>query len=299
MDTLGYKNPVFFLFALSIAAEAWIIIRWHRSTFPWKESLVSLFIALGGRGASAVSAIPIWFTATWIYEHRIASFDLTHWYEWVILFVGHEFCYYWHHRAAHRCRWVWATHRVHHTPEHLTFSGAYRLAWTSLLSGIFLFFMPLVWLGFPPMAVFELFTASLVYQFWLHTDLIPKLGALEWLLNTPSNHRVHHAINPEYINANYGGVLMIFDHWFGTYQPERDDLPCRYGVLGEAASHNPFKVLFDEWIRIVRDLLGEGALGSKVMLAFGPPGGIADRFHADARQPSLRSVTEQVPRSIE
>ena len=152
MDTLGYKNPVFFLFALSIAAEAWIIIRWHRSTFPWKESLVSLFIALGGRGASAVSAIPIWFTATWIYEHRIASFDLTHWYEWVILFVGHEFCYYWHHRAAHRCRWVWATHRVHHTPEHLTFSGAYRLAWTSLLSGIFLFFMPLVWLGFPPMA---------------------------------------------------------------------------------------------------------------------------------------------------
>ena len=283
MDTLGYKNPVFVLFALSIVVETWIIIRARRSAFPWTESFVSLFIALGGRGASALSAIPIGYAAAWIYEHRVGTVALTEWWGWLLLFVGHEFCYYWHHRVGHTCRWVWANHRVHHSPEHLTFSGAYRLGWTHFISGVFLFFMPLVWLGFAPIAVFGMYTASLVYQFWLHTDLIPKLGPLEHVLNTPSNHRVHHAINSEYINANYGGVLIVFDRLFGTYVPERDDLPCRYGILGEVGSHNPFKVLFQEWIEIGRDMLTNGSLREKLLRAFASPG-------AGARSPGQNNV---------
>lgn len=283
MNTLGFMHPVFLLFALSIAVEAWIIARSRRAVFPWKESAVSLFIALGGRVANFLAAIPIWYVATWIYDNRLATFLLKRWWEWVVLFLCFEFLYYWHHRLEHTCRWLWATHRVHHSPEHLTFSGAYRLGWTSFISGIFLFFMPLVWLGFTPLVVFEMYTASLVFQFWLHTDLIPKLGPFDLFLNTPSNHRVHHAINSEYINANYGAALIIFDRLFGTYVSERNDLPCRYGIVGGKVSHNPFMVLFCEWFEIAHDLFVTPSLRGKLMAAFGPPGGSQDALLFDAK----------------
>jgi sterol desaturase/sphingolipid hydroxylase (fatty acid hydroxylase superfamily) len=117
-----------------------------------------------------------------------------------------------------------------------------------------MFFVPLVWLGFPPPVVFATLSSNLLYQFWLHADWIPKLGPLEFVFNTPSHHRVHHAANAEYLDANYGGVLIIFDRLFGTLRVERDELPCRYGLVEPLRSNNPVRIAFREWIALARDL---------------------------------------------
>jgi sterol desaturase/sphingolipid hydroxylase (fatty acid hydroxylase superfamily) len=161
---------------------------------------------------------------------------------------------------------------VHHSPNQLTFATAYRLGWTGKLTGILLFFVPLVWLGFPPAAVAMTLAANLLYQFWLHVDWIPKLGWLEYVLNTPSHHRVHHAANPEYLDANYGGVLIVFDRLFGTFVAERADLPCRYGLVHPVTTYNPLRIAFAEWIAMARDLGRARSVQEALGCVFGPPG---------------------------
>ena len=136
-------------------------------------------------------------------------------------------------------RWFWATHAVHHSPNEFNLGIAYRFGWTGRLAGNAVFFVPMIWLGFPPKAVFAALALNLLYQFWLHTEWVPKLGWLEYVLNTPSHHRVHHASNADYIDRNYGGVLIVFDRLFGTFAAERDDLPCRYGLVTPLVSHQP------------------------------------------------------------
>ncbi len=168
--------------------------------------------------------------------------------------MGQEFCYYWFHRAAHRVRWFWATHAVHHSPNEFNLGIAYRFGWTGRLAGNAVFYVPMIWLGFPPQAVFATLALNLLYQFWLHTEWVPKLGWLEYVLNTPSHHRVHHASNAEYIDRNYGGVLIVFDRLFGTFAAERDDLPCRYGLVTPLMSNNPIRIAFHEWLKMAKDL---------------------------------------------
>jgi sterol desaturase/sphingolipid hydroxylase (fatty acid hydroxylase superfamily) len=153
----------------------------------------------------------------WIYQHRLWTVPMDHWSGWLACFVGQEFCYYWYHRAAHRVRWFWCTHAIHHSPNQLNLSAAYRFGWTGRLSGTLLFFTLAPLLGLPPRIVLMLLSLNLLYQFWIHATWIPRLGPLEWVLNTPSAHRVHHAANLEYLDGNYGGVLIVFDRLFGTY----------------------------------------------------------------------------------
>jgi sterol desaturase/sphingolipid hydroxylase (fatty acid hydroxylase superfamily) len=189
-----------------------------------------------------------------IWQHRILTIPLDQWWAILLLFLGIEFCYYWYHRAAHEIRWLWATHAVHHSARHLNLSAAYRLGWTGWLSGNFLFFLPLCWLGFHPITVTLGLAVNLTYQFWVHTELIPKLGWVEGVFNTPSHHRVHHAANPEYIDRNYGGVLIIFDRWFGTFTAERSDLRPIYGLTHPLRSYNPMTIVLYEWHRLFQDL---------------------------------------------
>jgi sterol desaturase/sphingolipid hydroxylase (fatty acid hydroxylase superfamily) len=171
-----------------------------------------------------------------------------------LLFIGQEFCYYWYHRAAHRVRWFWAAHAVHHSPNELTLAAAFRIGIFGKLTGTALFFVPLVWLGFDVRTVFSVLTLNLLYQFWIHVTWIPRLGWIEYVLNTPSSHRVHHASNTAYLDANFGGVLIVFDRLFGTYVAEREDLPCRYGLVEPQTSYNPLRVEFSPWAHLARDL---------------------------------------------
>jgi sterol desaturase/sphingolipid hydroxylase (fatty acid hydroxylase superfamily) len=240
--------------------------------YDWKATGVSMLDLAGRQLLSFLPlslAAPV-FALAW--EHRIATVPLAGAWAFVALFLGQEFCYYWYHRAAHRVRWFWASHVVHHSPNELNLSAAYRLGWTGRLTGTTLFYTPLVVLGFPPELVLFTLTLNLLYQFWIHATWIPRLGWLEYLLNTPSAHRVHHASNLDYLDANYGGVLIVFDRLFGTYVAERDEQPCRYGLVKPTASYNLLRIEFQIWADMARDVARARRIGDVIGFLFGAPG---------------------------
>ena len=208
----------------------------------------------------------------WFWQHRFFTLPMDHWSGWVACFIGQEFCYYWYHRAAHRVRWFWCTHAIHHSPNQLNLSAAYRFGWTGRLTGSLAFFMLAPLLGMPPRIVLMLLSLNLLYQFWIHATWIPRLGPLEWFLNTPSAHRVHHASNLEYLDGNYGGVLIVFDRLFGTYIAERRDVPCRYGLVKPMTSYNLLVVEFAHWQALWRDLRSARSIGEVLGYLLKPPG---------------------------
>jgi sterol desaturase/sphingolipid hydroxylase (fatty acid hydroxylase superfamily) len=220
--------------------------------------------------------IPYTFAAPWlgwVWEHRLATQSLADPWSLLLLFVGLEFFYYWYHRASHTVRWFWAAHSVHHSPNQFNLAAAYRLGWFGKFTGTSLFFTPLVWLGFEPMVVLAALFLNLLYQFWLHAEWLPRLGGLEYVLNTPSSHRVHHARNADYLDANFGGVLIVFDRLFGTYIAERDDLPCDFGLVSPGVSStNPFTVNIGPWIALTKDLASARSVREVWMYLFGAPG---------------------------
>ena len=150
---------------------------------------------------------------------------------------------------------MWASHSVHHSIDRMVFTAAFRLAWTPVLSGVFLFDLPLVLLGFPPEWVFGMSSASLTYQIFIHTETVPRIGWLEGNINTPSAHRVHHATNPEYLDRNFGKILLIWDRLFGTYRPERSDVPIAFGLTHPRKNNNPFVIAYEEFWDMFRDAL--------------------------------------------
>ena len=255
--------------------EALVLARLR--SYDWRASAVSL-LDLVSRIAVQIF-LPLSIAApviALVYRHRIGAIALDGWVALLALFIGQEFCYYWFHRAAHRVRWFWCNHAVHHSANELNLAAAYRIGILSRATGSSIFFVPLVWLGFEPRIVFEMLSLNLLYQFWIHATWIPKLGWLEVVLNTPSAHRVHHAANLEYLDANYGGVLIVFDRMFGTYRPERDDLPCRYGLVEPVTSNNPLKVEFFGWAQLARDLWRARSLRAVLGHVFMPPGWAPD-----------------------
>jgi sterol desaturase/sphingolipid hydroxylase (fatty acid hydroxylase superfamily) len=242
-----------------------------RRRYDWRAYAASLGEAVGRRAVDALGlsiAAPL---LAWTYTHRVQTIALDAPAAFALLFVGQEFCYYGYHRAAHRVRWFWATHAVHHSPNELTLAAALRLGWTGKLTGSALFFAPLIWIGFAPLAVLAALSANLLYQFWLHAPWIPRLGPLEWLLNTPTHHKVHHASNPEYLDCNYGGVLIVLDRLFGTFVDLRDDVPPRYGLTTPLHSHNPVRIALHGWIALARDLLAANGWRARLRTVFGPP----------------------------
>lgn len=217
--------------------------------------------------------LPFWREGmNWIYAHRLIDVPMTTWWAWVLCFLAQEFCYYWYHRCAHRIRWFWCTHAIHHGPNQLNLSAAYRFGWTGKLAGSLVFFMLAPLFGLPPAIVLTLFSLNLLYQFWIHATWIPRLGPLEWILNTPSAHRVHHASNTAYLDCNYGGVLIVFDRLFGTYAAERRDEPCRYGLTKPIKGDNLIEIEFAQWIALVRDLRSARSAGEALCYVFAPPG---------------------------
>jgi sterol desaturase/sphingolipid hydroxylase (fatty acid hydroxylase superfamily) len=243
-----------------------------RAGYDWRAYAASLADALGRRALDALGlslAAPVLACA---HANRLQDIALATPAAIALLFVGQEFCYYWHHRAAHRIRWFWATHAVHHSPNELTLASALRLGWTGRLTGAGLFFAPLLWLGFAPQAVVGTLALNLLYQFWLHAPWLPRLWPpLEWVFNTPTHHKVHHASNPEYLDCNYGGVLIVFDRLFGTFRPLRADCPPRYGLVTPLHSHNPLRIAFHGWIALARDLRVARSWRHRLQVLFGPP----------------------------
>lgn len=257
--------------ALALAAEAWTLRRHGRPGYDWRESAASLGVAVGQRLATGLAALAVMPLYNAVYAHRLATLPALSIWGSPLLFLGVEFLYYWEHRLSHRIRWLWASHAVHHSPVHFNLSAAYRLGWTGAVSGLPLFLMPLMAAGFTPVAVLVMTGLNLLYQLWLHTELVPPLGRFDRIFNSPSNHRVHHGSNAEYIDKNFGGTLMLFDHVFGTYKAQDADTLVHYGLAQPFSSYSPIRIAFHEWVRLVRDLRQVHRTAEGWRVLFGPP----------------------------
>jgi sterol desaturase/sphingolipid hydroxylase (fatty acid hydroxylase superfamily) len=275
--------------AIAIATlEALFLALVMRKNYNWRAYFASLADALGreyivGTFVTLSLAAPL---IGFAYKHRLFTIPLDTTAEVVVLVILQDFCYYWFHRASHRVRWFWATHAIHHSSNELNLGASFRFGWTGRLTGSSVFYVPMIWLGFAPGPVFIALGFNLLYQFWIHTEWIPKLGWLEYVLNTPSHHRVHHASNAEYLDRNYGGILIVWDRLFGTYVDERDDVPCRYGLVKPLLSNNPLIIGFHEWAALLRDAWRARSWRERLMCIIGPPGAHPDAGNAPAPVPS-------------
>lgn len=273
MDKLGTLYMILLPVVLAAALiEGLWLARMRPDGYDWKAWATS-FGDLAVRRLLAFMPFGLAYPVfDWAYQHRLFTLGLDSAGAILMLFVGMEFLYYWYHRTSHTVRWFWNVHSVHHSPNQLNLAAAYRLGWLGKFTGATLFFTPMALLGFEPATILSALFLNLLYQFWLHADWIPRLGWLEYVLNTPSAHRVHHARNAAYLDANYGGVLIVFDRLFGSYVAERADLPCEYGLVTPVTTYNPVLINFQPWIGLAKDLAGARSPGEAWMFLFGPPG---------------------------
>lgn len=193
----------------------------------------------------------------------------TKWYTWVIALVGVDILFYLYHRTAHRVRLIWATHQAHHSSRYFNFATALRQKWNN--SGEIVVWTPLPLLGIPPWMVFSGFSISLIYQFWIHTERIGRLPRpIEFVFNTPSHHRVHHGTDKLYIDKNYGGIFILWDRMFGSFQPEV--FRPHYGLTKQVTTFNVWKLQTHEYAAIARDVKRADRWRDRIGYAFGPPG---------------------------
>lgn len=269
----GKPNGIFLALALIFIGAEILYSRLsnHGDSHDVRETTASIGVAIGDLVArvltGGLAAIPF----LWLYRHRLFDIPMESAWAWLALFVGVEFCYYWFHRASHRVRWLWATHAVHHSASRFNLSAAIRLGWTGQLTGAFVFFLPLAWIGFHPLAIGAMLAAGLFYQFFLHTSLDVHLGPFEWVLNTPRHHRVHHASNESCLDLNYGSTLIVFDRLFGTFAEAPHNEVLRYGLKGRAAATNVFRIALGEWANLVRDVAAAKGWRQKLRTMAGPP----------------------------
>ncbi|TIC86058.1 sterol desaturase family protein [Crenobacter intestini] len=266
------------LFLLCVALE---ILYWRRhgragiydgraGIYDWRDSLCSAALGLMHQGADKLAWLLVLPVYAWVWQHRLFDFQIG-WPAFVALFVAQDFLYYGFHRASHRVRWLWAAHSVHHSSTRMNFTTAFRQSLMYPVAGMWLFWLPLAWLGFPPEAVVGVVLVNLAFQFFVHTQAIPRLGVLEKVFNTPSIHRVHHAKNPRYLDRNYAGVLVVWDRLFGSYVEEDAAEPCDYGTVKPVASFNPLWVTLTEWIDMAREVARARSWQEARVLLFGPP----------------------------
>jgi sterol desaturase/sphingolipid hydroxylase (fatty acid hydroxylase superfamily) len=267
-DIITYAVPGFI--ALIIAEMIYVRMT-HKGRYQFLDSATSLWMGFGNQVAKLLAGGLVVLCYFWVSQFRLFDLGWT-WPVLVACFFAEDLAYYWMHRISHERRWFWASHVVHHTSQHYNLTTALRQTWTGTLGLAFIFWLPLLLIGFPPEMVLMFQATSLVYQFWIHTEAIDRLGPLEWVLNTPSHHRVHHAINARYLDANYAGVLIIWDRLFGTFVPETKDEIIRYGIISQLGTFNPFRVAFHEWAGIWRDVTHAKSLREALGYMFGPPG---------------------------
>ncbi|RJF93274.1 sterol desaturase family protein [Sphingomonas cavernae] len=243
-----------------------------RHRYDPKDTLTSLALGLGSTIAGVLSAGAVIGMAWWFWNHRV--FDIPYvWWAWGLCFVLDDLAYYAFHRSAHRVRWFWASHVIHHSSQHYNLSTALRQTWTGFLSLAFIFRLPLFLIGFPPAMVLFCGGINLIYQFWIHTEMIGRMPRwFEAVMNTPSHHRVHHATNPRYLDKNYAGVFIVWDRMFGSFVREHDDDRPRYGIVKNLGSYNVLWAAFHEWAGIAKDVWKAPGIGNKLRYIIAPPG---------------------------
>jgi sterol desaturase/sphingolipid hydroxylase (fatty acid hydroxylase superfamily) len=276
-------------FLLLLLIEVIAAARMHQDLFEWKDTAASLTMGIGNVIIGLFTKVLLF--ASYSFVHRFAIFNIGYqWWAWLLLFFAEDFTYYVFHRSSHECRFFWASHVVHHSSQRYNLGTALRQTWTGGISLSFVFWLWLPLIGFPPIMVMTMQGISLLYQFWIHTELIRSLGPLEAFFNTPSHHRVHHASNARYLDRNHAGTLIIWDRLFGTFEPEDESEPLIYGLTKNINTYNPVRIAFHEWIDIACDLRSARNWNEIWHYVFGHPGWKYERHAAEVSSPLADSA---------
>lgn len=273
----------------------------HKKIYNWKDTATNVYLML------ANSLIDLLFRSFYIgvyiiiYHHQIFALANPIIY-WFMLFLLEDFLYYWLHRFDHEIRMFWAVHVTHHSSENLNFTVGFR---SSVFQPLyrFLYFLPLAWLGFKPLDIVFVYSATQIWGILVHTQLINKMGWLEHILVTPSHHRVHHASNPKYLDKNMGMFLIIWDKLFGTFQaelPAEAYQPIQYGLTKPLENTDPVSIVFHEWDAIRQDL-SRSDIGWKEKTGYllGPPGWSHDGSRRTSEELRLQESFQNISSSIE
>ncbi|WP_339883924.1 sterol desaturase family protein [Polaribacter vadi] len=266
-DLIHYAIP---FFVATVILEIILTVKVKLEDYEFKDAGTSIIMGLGNVFISIFTKIIILAVFLFLYKFRFFTIPFV-WWAWLILLFAEDFCYYWFHRISHESRLFWASHVVHHSSQKYNLSTALRQTWSGSFY-TFIFWFPLILIGFHPIMVLVQMSISLIYQYWIHTELINKMPKwFEAVFNTPSHHRVHHATNPQYLDRNHAGIFIIWDRLFKTFEPEVEK-PV-YGLVTNINTYNPIKIAFLEWKNMLKDFSSsKTSLKNKFKYLIKPPG---------------------------
>jgi sterol desaturase/sphingolipid hydroxylase (fatty acid hydroxylase superfamily) len=257
-----------FVILIMLAVAEIAIDLLHRNQRNYRDTIANIAIAIVYIFTSAAAVYFIAVAGLTFFSQFSLMHIATNGWTLILAVVIADFLYYWEHRAEHRIRFFWAYHNVHHSSTDYNYTVASRLSWVETCF-LWIFYIPMALLGFDPLLIFLAVQIDAAYQTWIHTQKIGRLGILEQIINTPALHRVHHASNQRYIDQNFGGILMIWDRLFGTYQPEREK-PV-FGLTENINTHNPIKINAIEYQRIYEYISKSKSLKEIWHSIFGTP----------------------------
>jgi len=267
-NLIHYAIP---FFTLTVIIEVLLTVKVKLEDYEFKDAGTSILMGLGNVaiGLFTKGVVLSLFYLIYNFYHL---FEISFvWWAWVLLLFAEDFCYYWFHRISHESRLFWASHVVHHSSKEYNLSTALRQTWSGSFY-TFIFWFPLILIGFHPVLVLVQMSISLIYQYWIHTELIHKMPKwFEAIFNTPSHHRVHHATNPQYLDRNHAGIFIIWDKLFSTFEPEVEK-PI-YGLVTNIETYNPLKIAFIEWYKLLTDFFtSKTSIINKFKYLIKPPG---------------------------
>ncbi|MEZ4806600.1 MAG: sterol desaturase family protein [Flavobacteriales bacterium] len=266
MNYIVYSIPLFFVL---MAVESGWSVWTGRKVYRLNDLVANLGCGIGSQIVGAFTKTVIFALYMWTYDHwRLVTLENTA-LTWVVAFLLVDLLYYWFHRLSHEVNFLWAAHIVHHQSEEYNLSVALRQSWWQGLFSWW-FYLPLAILGIHPILIVSVGAFNTLYQFWIHTKAIKRLGAFEWLFNTPSHHRVHHGSDPKYIDRNHAGTLIIWDRIFGTFQQEEEE-PV-YGITTPLNTWDPLRANFHYWGELIRTARQCSRWSDKVRMFLRPPG---------------------------
>lgn len=297
---IAWSTPAFFVL---IVVELVVGLLRGRNTYRANDATTSLALGVLSE-ITAVFTVAFRFGIyTWFFHHfAIAHWPEDTWWTWVLALVFYDLCYYWFHREGHLVATMWASHVVHHSSEDYNLSTALRQSSTSFLFA-WMFYVPMAIAGVPPEMFVVVSLIDLLYQFWIHTQQIGSLGWFDWVFASPSNHRVHHAVNDRYVDKNYGGMLMVWDHLFGTFEPEDAAEPPVYGTRAPLRSFDPIWANLEVFAALARESTAHRRFLDKLLVWVMPPGWTPPRGSSEPSKPpfilaSVRLYDPEISRTM-
>ena len=271
-----WKNPVtwaipFFLLSIvvELAALKWLDHDDNLTGYLAKDARTSMLMGLGSLVTTTLLKVVMFVVYIGIWTYAAPWHLPMSWWGLPLAVVVVDFAYYWNHRFVHRARVGWAAHQAHHSSEYMNFATALRQKWNPWFE--FFFFLPLPLLGISPAGIYLAFSINLVYQFFVHTELVGKLWRpVELVMNTPSHHRVHHGSDPEYLDRNYAGIFIVWDRFFGTFVEEKQQ--PTYGLTKPKDTYNLISLQYADYAELWRDLRAARRWRDRLGYLFGPPG---------------------------